>query len=1282
MAIEFTEQQTRVLQARKHNILVSAAAGSGKTAVLVERIVRMISEGDDPMNIDRLLVVTFTKAAAAQMRERIGAAIARRIEEEPDNVHLQRQETLLHNAQITTMDSFFTFLLRNNFSDIDMDPGFRQMDQTEADLMRKDAMEDFLEEGYAQGNPSLKTAADYFCRGAGDRELEEILETMYRQAVSHPDPKEWLRDRALDYHVENKEELYRTVWMQFIILTTAEKIADLKRQYERLVDFCSAPDGPALYIPVIMEDLRAVRALGEVPSAEEAGRLSAQEAEDLWKRILGILSTEFSALPRFYPKKNPETDPAKKDIAVSLRKSAKETLEKLCQKYAGEDEEKILSTMREMDAAAQALSDLALRFLDYFAAVKREKNVIDFVDLEHLALRILTEKGEDGVYRPRRAAYAYRQYFDEILIDEYQDSNDVQELLLRMISTEDEGVYNRFMVGDVKQSIYKFRLARPEIFMEKLGSYQKLGKEKERIDLDSNFRSRAEVLDSVNEVFFRIMRREIGGVEYSPEVSLKTGARYPESPDPDTYRTELLLVTGPGKDEEDEVPEEIAQLSDRQKEALAVSARIKELVGNLPVRAEDGTMRPCRYGDIVVLLRSGAGWNEDFRDVFERQGVPYYIESKTGYFSATEIQSVLDMMRVLDNPRQDIPLYGVLRGYWGGFGEEEIAQIRLAGKGTEADLFASLTLRAGGEPQEAFPMLTEKCRDFLAFLDAWREKVSYLRIRELLTELITQTGYEEYCRALPGGEQRTANLQLLLAQAAAFDSMGLRGLFDFVRYIDQVHHRDVDYGEANILDENADVVRIMSIHKSKGLEFPVCIVAGTAKQHSYKFHDTKGSLICDNDWGIGMDYWKSETRSKFSTVRKEAVADKIRRESLGEELRVLYVAMTRAKEKLILTGYLGKPSKASDWEKKIPVSMKPGEKLPIPLLSGSESFLELLWCAAASAEHPEYFGIRMIPSKDLIWQEAAQQTQYGLRRQEIDSAGETGGAPLPDPELARQLEKIYSRRYAHENLRGLYTKTSVSDLKIASLEAEEGDSVYEMFPENRPSPVIASFASELTSGSASGSASELTSESGAGAAAGESAAAAQSAKAGESTGRAGKSAFTGTEYGTAVHRLLELFDYRRFPEPASVSAGDFGAWREELAGSGRIPQSYAKDLPSSGILAFLRSDLAARMAAASARSQLFREQPFVLGIEADAVNPAFPHEEIMLIQGIIDAYFEENGGLILVDYKTDRVANAQELRDRYRIQLDLYERALEQITGKKVREKLIYSVSLRETISL
>ena len=1245
MAIRYTEQQTRVLQARKHNLLVSAAAGSGKTAVLVERIVRMISEGEAPADIDRLLVVTFTKAAAAQMRERIGQAIAKRIELDPSNTHLIRQEILLHNAQITTIDSFCTFVLRNNFSEIDLDPGFRQMDQTEADLMRKDAMEDFLEECYASEDASLKLCADYFCHGAGDRELEEILETLYMQAVSHPDPEEWLAKRARDYEIDDETALFSAVFMQFIVLTAAEKIRELGRQYERILELCELPDGPSFYIPNIRTELSALTALGEVPGADEAGTCSPDEIRRIWEDVLTILNMKFPTLPRFYPKKNPETDPDKKETAYKLRTGAKDSVGRLRERYAAFLPAQVVGSMKEMRETAAALSDLAARFFLYFGARKKEENVIDFADLEHFALKILVKREEDGTYSPRRAAMAYRRYFDEILIDEYQDSNDVQELLLRMISTEDEGRYNRFMVGDVKQSIYKFRLARPEIFLHKLLEYRVMDSEKERIVLDANFRSRKEVLDSVNDVFFRLMRREIGGIEYTDEVSLKTGASYPAPASDALYRTELIVADGQNGSNE-ALPPEIRALNARQREALVVAGRIRELVGRLPVGTAEEGVRPCRYGDIVVLLRSGKGWNEDFRDVFERQGIPYYIESRTGFFSAKEIQGVLSLIRVLDNPAQDIPLYGVLRGFWGGFTEEEIARIRLladgrgssgdehensgsehkrASSGRGADLYACLQRMAEPDHRPEEIVLSQKCAAFLALLSSWREKVAYLSIRELLTELFARTGYEEWCRALPGGEQRAANLRFLLAQAASFDAMELRGLFDFVRYIDQIRLRDVDYGEANTLDENADVVRIMSIHKSKGLEFPVCIVAGTAKRHSFRTNDVRGSFLCDNDWGIGMDLWDDTARTSVHTPRREAIAEKILRESLGEELRVLYVAMTRAKEKLILTGYLDDAAaKFEKWDRRLPASMNEGEKLPIPILTESESFLELIRSAVSSNSGRDSIETRILRCADLILREIEAQSGMGLRREELERAGERSGMPLPDPVFEKKLEEIYSRRYAHEDLRGLYTKTSVSVLKASAIE-EEGEGAYTLFP------------------------------------------------AGD---------FSGTAYGTAFHKILELIDYGKFSDPAAVSGRELDDWREGLADAGMIPRSYARELPAEGILSFLKSGLAGRMAKAYGRGELFREQSFVLGIEADMVNPDFPPGETVLVQGIIDACFLEDGEWILADYKTDRVRDPEELVRRYRVQLDLYERALSQITGKTVREKLIYSAALSRVIAL
>ena len=1268
MAITFTKQQMRVLNARDHNVLVSAAAGSGKTAVLVERIIRMISEGDHPLDIDRLLVVTFTKAAAAQMRERIGAAIARRIEEDPGNLHLQRQETLLHNAQITTMDSFFTFVLRNNFSEIDLDPGFRQMDQTEAGLLRKDTLEEFLEEGYEKKDPALLLCADYFCRGAGDKEIENMIETLYTQAVSRPDPGEWLRLRSSDYTVMSEEALLLAPWMQYMILTTAEQITGVKSIYARLRALCSLPDGPSAYLPLVREEMEALSALGTVPGAEAAGNLTTDEIRSIREGIRRALTVEFRRLPAVSAKKYPDVDPDKKDTAVFLRNQAKDAVAAIRKRSAAEDTDQILQTMSRMSDIAAALSDLTCRFLERFSEAKREKNVIDFVDLEHFALKILTYKDEEGIYRPRRAALAYRQYFDEILIDEYQDSNDVQELLLRLISTEDEGKFNRFMVGDVKQSIYKFRLARPEIFMQKLAQYRHLDNKTERIDLDSNFRSRAEVLNSVNDVFGRLMRSEIGGVEYSDEVSLKQGASYPPVQDPELYTGDLCFIQP-----------KVTHSIDVNDESIIIDVLIRRstfrqyfysiLRGDNLLSSFFMSTMYSKPGIDYLLFHTHEDLDLHFAfielcsEVFEKEGIPYYIESKTGYFSAKEIQTVLEMIRVLDNPRQDIPLYGVLKSCFGGFSEEEIACIRVGAPERSSDLYTCLISAAETEICEGADStgpaaLRDKCRHFIRFVNQWRDRVVYLQIYELLTALFAETGYEEWCRALPGGEQRIANLQMLMAQASAFDSMGLQGLFDFVRYIDQIHHRDVDYGEANILDENADVVRIMSIHKSKGLEFPVTIVAGLAKEHSYRSHDTRGTFICDSDWGIGMDSWNPVTRTKYSNIRKDAIADKMKRDSLGEELRVLYVAMTRAKEKLILTGYLPNAAKKCDeWEKSLPVSMERDEKIPVSLIAQSQSFLELILYAVRAGDGSDHIAVRTLNCADLAVKEMIAQSGMALRKQELESMSFSDTEPLPDPETEENLRTIYSRRYASSNLSGLYTKTSVSELKKAFLEEEAGEGAHDMFPETLPSPIIPSFAAVEKAGSDLRGSESDTAEG------------------------AGRLPFTGTQYGTAMHRLLELFDYKRFKDPALVTPQEFDKWRDELSASGKIPPEYAR-MPAAGILRFLKSALAGRMAKADAEGRLFREQPFVLGIRADLINPAFPGEETMLVQGIIDACFLDGDEFVLVDYKTDRVSHAQELRDRYRVQLNLYARALHQITGKAVREKIIYALSLHEMIVL
>ena len=776
MAIQFTPAQQKVLDARDHNILVSAAAGSGKTAVLVERIVRLVSEGEHPLDIDRLLVVTFTRAAAAQMRERIGKALSARLSLDPSNAHLQRQEVLLHNAQITTMDSFFTFLLRNYFSDIDLDPGFRQIEPTESRIIASEVLQGYLEEQYARKDPAFLRCAAYFCPGMDDRLLEEQILELCSRAGSHPSPQAWLGERAHDYDVRDEEALFSAEWMRSMILRLADDLLETGLRYEAMKEICSQPGGPDVCYGFLEDERRGL--VGEIGELRRELEESLQDApagrggqdiplyQKLWEEIQRSLGWEFPRYPSVRGKKYDYIDPGLKETVKSMRDAQKERILKLKASAGGQSPDRILAMMDCAREPLVTLSRLAAEYRERFLEVKRERHLIDFVDLEHFALDILAERQEDGSYLPRRAARALRSHYAEILIDEYQDSNEVQELLLQIISGEDDGRNNRFMVGDIKQSIYRFRMARPEIFMEKYDTYRPDDPDTERIELDQNFRSRAQVLDCVNSLFMRIMRREVGGVVYDENVSLKKGAVFPDeascgagggapaaAPDSeglegtqeqtcrqenpgresDPYCAELLLLeTGPVNEEEggeetgtvngtpsgggnpsgedaaawaDEEEEdgfvalsdEIGALSDRQKEALLIAGRIRELVGSLPVRDDaTGEMRPARYGDIVVLLRSTVGWNEDLRAVFAREGIPAYAESRTGYFAAQEIREIIQMLRVLDNPRQDIPLYGVLRGYFGGFTQDEIAMIHLACR--EGMLYDALCVSAGEQP--------------------------------------------------------------------------------------------------------------------------------------------------------------------------------------------------------------------------------------------------------------------------------------------------------------------------------------------------------------------------------------------------------------------------------------------------------------------------------------------------------------------------------------------------------------------------------------------------------
>ncbi len=1305
MPVTFTKEQQETIDARNASILVSAAAGSGKTAVLVERIIQMVKDPVHPVDIDRLLVVTFTSAAAAQMRERISQALSDAVDEHPENAHLTRQLTLIHHAQITTIDSFCLYLIRNHFDEIGLDPDFRVADEGEVRLLKRDVLDEMLEEYFARGAESsgedsatgdgsrpseaeegretgkgsetdgscagsFQEIVEYFSPQGNDKRLEEQLLSLYEFAMSYPWPEEWLQEHQKDYDVP-EGGLDACPWVEELKSYVKMQLSEAAQLLEQALSLCREPDGPYMYLDTLLEDQERVAELSR--------------AEGFSELYEGFSSLSFG---RISAKKDAAVSQEKRERAKELRGTVKDLLTGLKEKYFYASAEAQEERMRACAPFVKELLELTLDFCRRFSEKKRERGILDFHDMEHLALQILICR-EDGKLSATRTARQLRETYEEIMIDEYQDSNLVQEYLLLSISGEEDGRYNRFMVGDVKQSIYKFRLARPELFMEKFDRYRRLETAEEpgtaeksaaqgktaqvgsvcerRIDLKKNFRSRRQVTDSVNEVFSCLMGKDLGGVAYDADAALYPGAVFPDpcSAVQDPYRTEVLLCV-PGED----------GMEEKEREAMAVAGRIRELVGRLPVvDSETKQLRPARYSDMVILLRSPSGWDETFKKVLETCGIPVYISSRTGYFAATEVQTVLNFLRVLNNPLQDIPLFGVLKSPAAGFSDREIALIRA--KKEKGRLYESLCACAqegqetGKKTEEA--ELRAKAQAFLALLERFRNYAVYLPIHELIREFLEQTGYLYTASALPGGEQRRANLEMLLSKAESFEKTSYFGLFHFIRYMEQVEKYDIDYGEASLQDENADTVRIMSIHRSKGLEFPVCFVSGLGKR--FNMQDIAKPVIVDMDLGIGLDYVDSVLRMRRGTLKKNVMAGKLQRDSLGEELRVLYVAMTRAQEKLILTGGLKaeRAEKLKEEMEKAAVREKDDgtltegadteRLLPFFRRSGASSYLDWLLPAwQQTGQRMELVDASRLLAGQMEKEQSREQQLQGLKQfLETEPAGAGEIEETAAQDAAARLSVRLKSGYPHRNLERLYTKTTVSELKKAGM-AEAAEEAYHLFEEEEVVPYLPRFV--------------------------------------RSEDKLG-----GAARGSAYHKALELFPFGSWM--ARKDAGRAGSGKEnagkdrvsesaengadrkalealldEMREQGRLLPEYREAVSPWRLEAFLKSALAARMGRADAAGLLHKEQPFVLGIPASELGEDFPGEETVLIQGIIDVYFEEDGELVVADYKTDAVTQAEELVNRYRVQLDYYARALEQLTRKRVKEKIIYSFALQREIAL
>lgn len=1268
MGVSWTTEQQQVIDLRNRNILVSAAAGSGKTAVLVERIVKIITDKNHPVDIDHLLIVTFTNAAAAEMRERIGNAIEKALDEQPGNEHLLRQLTLIHNAQITTIDSFCLYVVRNHFHEIDLEPNFRIGDEGELKLLREDVLGRVLEQNYEEPSEAFSDFVEGYASGRTDVALNEMILQLYEFSRSYPWPEKWLDSFVGIYRIENREELDRAEWLAPLTENICFVLKDCEQLLKQALAITQQDDGPDMYEKAVQSDLEKYESLSKLTSFCE---------------LYGALSD--IKYDRLASSRGFEGDPDKLELVKSLREQAKDVVKKICKQYFFCSPEMMIEQLERTEPMLEEVVRLTKQFADEFAAAKRRKNLVDFHDVEHFALQILVDEETE---KAKKTAEEFRDTFEEIMIDEYQDSNEVQETLLRSISREERGENNIFMVGDVKQSIYRFRLARPELFMKKYDSYSLEESTTQRIDLHKNFRSREEVLTCTNDIFYKIMVRSLGNVEYDAEAALYPGASYPVSAD---FTPEILLA-----DSNDELLEDTELTDKKTLEAKIVAEEIKHLMKTQPVTDKAaGTLRAARYSDIVILLRSLSGWADSLVEVLNENGIPAHTVSSTGYFSTVEVQTVLSMLRLLDNPRQDIPMAAVLRSPMAGLTDEELAVLRLEDgsvpfheavlelaeglyeedgqkeiSDSEADSEADQKQGRNADEKTENHIEITAHRKLLKFYKKYkqlRQLVPDTPIHELIEIILRETGYGHYVAAMPAGNRRTANLNMLLEKAAAYEKTSYKGLFHFVRYIDELQKYDVDFGEADMVGENEDVVRIMSIHKSKGLEFPIVIVSGMGK--NFNKQDTRSKMVLHPELGIGLDYMDGKKRIKSPTIAKKAIAKQIDLENLGEELRVLYVALTRAKEKLILTGTLkDAPEKLEFFRQQANLSKAADRPLSYLTREGASGYLD--WILPAVLSYGDKYPVRIVEAAELVLDEVENQLEQNEdlteRIEEIEAA---------DTQLVGQLKQRFSQRYPYQTDILRKNKYSVSELKHRAMrekfEAEQEETI-PAFLEEPVTPTIPLFIQRE-----------------------------------ESVEQ--ETANRGALRGTAVHRVMECYD---FTSEKSVQEQMDAMEKEE-----KITADMRTLVKERIVADFVSSETGKRMALAQRMGALYREKPFVMGFtEEELENYGFGagaqmieneaqtenaqqeimsenvsqenhmHEEdLTLIQGIIDVFWIEDDGITVLDYKTDRVDTAQELIDRYATQLKLYADALERVfaTRKlKVKEILIYSFRLEKLISI
>ena len=1208
--VKWTNEQLQAIQEKDSNILVAAAAGSGKTAVLVERIIHKII--DEQMDIDKILVVTFTNAAASEMRERILEAIYKKLEENPENVHLQRQIILLNKASICTIHSFCLDVIHNHFYEIDLPSNFKIADTAEIDLLKQEVLDDLFEQKYTENDKDFIELLENYTNYRGDEALQELVLKIYKFIQSSPFPIKWVQEKLELLKIEDKD-ISQTIWGKLIIQTVEDDIQESIMQLEAVKSKMALYPEMTKFYQTISEDIINLKDLQKYNSWDEL--------------YIKLLNFNFSK----WPVDQKVTNDLKED-SKEIRDKVKKHIKEKTAKLLSCSQEQAVKDLKIITPILEKLANLVTEFTKNFAEKKKEKNCIDFNDIEHFALKILLDENNN----PTEVAKKYKEKFEEIAIDEYQDSNLVQEAILTSISKGN----NIFMVGDVKQSIYKFRQARPELFLQKYDEYknkeEKTQEDNLKIQLFRNFRSRQNILNITNLVFESIMSKELGDINYNENEYLNYGANYPEPEEIKNYAGIAELDIIDLKEDEsitafegEEDEEEQERVEDDVLEAKFVANKIQELLNSdYMVFDKKQGYRKIRPKDIVILLRATSNLSPIYEKELSDLELPVFSDTSGTYLDTVEIQTILSVLKIIDNPLQDIPLVVVLRSSICNFTDNDLITIRLTDRNCNFyEALIKTRLICDGD-------LKDKIESFLEKLEKWKSISQYMPLDEFIWQIYLDTGYYQYVGLLPNGAMRQANLKTLFEKAKQYEKASFKGLFNFIQFIDKLKKQNGDLASAKLIGENEDVIRIMSIHKSKGLEFPVVFLCNSHKK--FNMQDLNDNILLHQDIGFGPTIMDTTRKIKYSSIAKDAIKLKMKQETLSEEQRILYVALTRAKEKLYITGRSKDLTKyVQDKNKILEMYESENIKLDAKLMKKANSYLDWIMYVylfnqgrtitlkGESYKLSDIITLNVSNKKDLLKALAKEEVVEQIDLKEKIEQILKNKSDEENKKSEQALKELLEWKYDYIVDTTLPTKSSVTKIKQEKIKLEEilkGIESEEVEYKKSYTPKFMQEDKKISS----------------------------------------------AEKGTLVHLCIQRLDEKKDYELKDIQNMILNLVEKEI-----ITQNEADAIDVNLIYQYTKSQLFEELRQAK---EVHKEQPFYINIPAkDVVSEAENSKKNILVQGIIDLYYiDKNDNLVLIDFKTDYISNEpnakEKILDKYKVQLEIYKTALEQALGRKVNK--------------